>query len=397
MTMSAIAPGHGDAGTMGRYLLRAVGSVLVIACARDSMGPAKPAAQSRVERVWRSAMPPGADREITSDAAFTSSTYVFVASNRGLTAVSRADGSVRWSVSGPFSSARNVLTSSGLAVAATDESVQAFDLESGRPRWSLSTASSTSNCVSSATTSVIIVCTADWKVIAIDALTGSVRWTSTLRDSLGGLPTLVGTVVSGDTVYAAVKQRYSQTNGFTVGLFFALSLTDGTILHVIRDGDYTDFTGYVGVPAVIGPNLVIPHLILNKLTAVNRFSGSLSWRVTGDPGWIGFVRIPTVVDGVLYAASADRRVYAIDALTGAVRWKSDVLNGSQILAAACGSVVLTWTGETLRILDRTTGEYLGIIGDDIPDTSYEITSPMLVDSNILFVRSQREVRQYNCR
>ena len=382
---------------MLRLTLCVVTGLSPSACSRDSTQPEKPTGQPRVERVWRAAMPSGADREITSDAASTSSTYLFVASNRGLTAVNRADGSVRWSVSGPFSSARNVLTSAGAGVVSTDASVEAFDLESGRLRWSVPTASSTSNCVSSATSTLIVTCTSDWKIVAIDAVTGGVRWTRSLRDSLGGLPTIVGTVISGDTVYAAVKQVYSQTNGFTVGLFFALSLSDGGILRVIRDGNYTDFTGYVGLPAVIGADLVIPHLILNKLTAINRFSGQVSWRVDGDPGWIGFVRVPTVVDGVLYAASADRRVYAIDASSGVVRWKSDILNGSQVLAAACGSVVLTWTGATIRILDRANGGYLGVIDDEMPDGTFELTSPMLVEGNSLFVRSQREVRQYHCR
>ena len=108
--------------------------------------------------------------------------------------------------------------------------------------------------------------------------------------------------------------------------------------------------------------------------------------------------IPTVVDGVFYAASADRRVYAVEAATGAIRWKSEILEGSQELAAACGNVVVTWTGVNVRVLDRATGRYLGAIIDEIPPgLEYAITSPPLTDGNELFVRSQKEYRKYTCR
>jgi outer membrane protein assembly factor BamB len=367
------------------------------ACLRDSVAPSAAASETFVVRTWRTPMPLGDSREITSDAASTESTYVFVASNRGLAAVNRADGTIRWSVGGPFSSARNVRTSAGAAIVSADDSVVAFNLADGRQRWSVRTTASSANCASSSNDAIVVICTADWRVIAIDAATGAIRWSRALRDSLAGLPSVAGTVISGDTIYAAVKQVHSQANGFAIGLFFALSLEDGRILNVMRDGSYTDFSGYVGVPTVVGPQLVIPHLIENKLTAINRFTGRTSWRVVGDPGWVGFVSVPTVVDGVLYAASADRRVYAVDASSGAIKWKSDILNGSQDLAAACGSLVLTWTGLTVRVLDRETGRFRGVIDDDMPETTYAITAPMRVDGSRLFVRSQREVRQYTCK
>jgi outer membrane protein assembly factor BamB len=108
------------------------------------------------------------------------------------------------------------------------------------------------------------------------------------------------------------------------------------------------------------------------------------------------VSIPTVVNGVLYAASADRRVYAVEAATGAIRWKSDILDGSQELAAACGNVVIAWSGLNVRVLDRATGHFLGIINDDMPDAAYGLTSPPLTDGTELFVRSQKEYRKYSC-
>ena len=373
----------------------ALAAFVASGCARDStLAPGRGALNPLV-RNWKIPMPGGMGFPIYTDLATTAARVVFVASNRSLVSVKRQDGELQWTAPGSFSSANNVLVSGDVVAVATD-TVAAFDITSGVPRWRYWAGSSASNCTPSATATAMVVCTQDWKIVALDPESGTVKWIRELRDSLGGIPTVVGTTISGDTVYAAVKQRYSATNGFTVGLFFAISMTDGRLLRVFRDGNYTDFSGYVGTPTVVGPLLVIPHLLANKLTAINRFTGQVAWRVNGDEGWAGFEAVPTVVDGVLYAASADRRVYAVDAVSGAVRWKSDILEGSQNIAVACGSLVLTWSGVNLRILDRSNGKYLGWVLDEITDDTQRFSSNPAVDGSDLFVRSVREVRKYAC-
>lgn len=367
-----------------------------IACGRESFAPLPPSAPSlRVSRVWRMTMPGVTDLNSYSRGVLTASDFHFVTPDGVLLAVSRTTGAVKWSTRGPRSSPKGLLATGGLIVY-PGVSVAGFEPSDGSTRWTLPVASSVSNCDASSTSSTLVTCSPDWNVTAVDATSGAVRWSVSLRDSLNGLPTLVGTVISGDTVYAAVKQVYSTSVGFAQAMVFALSLHDGRVLSLVREGDYTDFTGYVGTPIVVGRILVIPHLINNKLTGIDRFTGRVAWRVIGDAGWIGFVSIPTVVNGVLYAASADRRVYAVEVATGAIIWKSEVLEGSQELAAACGNVVVTWTGLNIRVLDRATGRYLGIINDDMPDLPYNITSPPLTDGNELFVRSQKEYRKYIC-
>jgi eukaryotic-like serine/threonine-protein kinase len=325
--------------------------------------------------------------------------FYFVASDGTLLGVSRLDGRQVWSAPGRRLSARNLSQSASAVAAGTGGVLHAVASSDGAAKWSTDLRfDGAENCVTAATQAVFVACTPDWNVVAIDASTGAVRWRVSLRDSLSGLPTLIGTAVSGDTVYAAVRQLYSTTVGFAQAILFALSLTDGHLLAVFREGDYTDFVGYVATPRVVGRMLIVPHLFTNRITGIDRFTGRVVWRVNGDPGWAGFVGIPTVVDGVFYAASADRRVYAVEAATGSIRWKSDILEGSQELAAACGSVVVTWTGVNVRVLDRATGKYLGAILDDIPPgLEYAITSPPFTDGNELFVRSQKEYRKYTCR
>ncbi len=369
-------------------------AVAAISCTREFIAP--PPVSLGVTRVWRMTMPGVTTLTSFSRGVVTASDFSFVTPDGVLLGVSRADGTIRWSTRGPRSSPKALLYAGG-AIIYPGISVAGFNASDGSTRWTLPVASEVSGCDAATTPTITIVCSPDWNVTAIDVTTGAARWSVSLRDSLNGLPTLVGTTISGDTVYAAVKQLYSTTVGYAQALLFALSLRDGRILSLTREGNYTDFTGYVGTPIVVDRMLIIPHLINNKVTGIDRFTGKVAWRVIGDAGWIGFVSIPTVVDGVFYAASADRRVYAVEASTGAIRWKSRILEGSQELAAACGNVVITWTGVNVRILDRATGELLGIIDDEIPDETYAVTSPPLTDGNELFVRSQKEYRKYTCR
>lgn len=366
-----------------------------VACTSETLAPT--AVTPGVTRVWRMVMPGATTLTSFSHATVTGSGFSFVTPDGQLVGVSRADGAIRWSTRGPRSSPKALIYTGGVVIY-PGISVAGFNALDGSTRWTLPVTSEVSGCDAASTPTIVIVCSRDWNVTAVDVATGAARWSVSLRDSLSGLPTLVGTTISGDTVYAAVKQLYSTTVGFAQAMIFALSLHDGRILSLIREGAYTDFTGYIGTPRVVGRILIIPHLINNKLTGIDRFSGKVVWRVVGDVGWAGFVSIPTVVDGVFYAASADRRVYAVEAATGAIRWKSEILEGSQELAAACGNVVVTWTGVNVRVLDRATGRYLGAIIDEIPPgLEYAITSPPLTDGNELFVRSQKEYRKYTCR
>jgi outer membrane protein assembly factor BamB len=369
--------------------------IAITGCDKDADAPrSEPTAP--LVRSWKRAMPEVQDRQISSNAVANGGKFLFVASNRNLTAVAAATGDVAWSADGTRSSARNIGATAELAIVPSDSSVLGIAISTGQTRWQTVVGDAVDNCIGSNTATLVIACTPAWKVMAIEAATGSVRWSVNLRDSLAGLPTLMATAISGDTVYAAVKQLYSTTVGYAQALIFALSTDDGRILSLMRVGDYTDFLGYVGTPTVVGRTLIVPHLVTNRITGLDRFTGRIIWRVNGDPGWAGFVEIPTVIDGIVYAASADRRVYAVDGSTGTVRWKSDVLEGSQYLAAACGSLVVTWTGVNVRLLDRSTGRYLGIVDDEMAEGTQVISSPPFTNGKELFLRSQKEYRKYIC-
>jgi outer membrane protein assembly factor BamB len=271
---------------------------------------------SRLARSWKHAVPGAQEREIGSNGLALNGQFIFVASNRNLSAVSAATGAPLWRADGSRSSARSIGATSDFLIVPSDSLVLGVDISTGHVRWRTAIGDGVDKCVGSSTATLVVACTPAWQVVAMHAATGSIKWSVNLRDGLAGIPTLMATVISGDTIYAAVKQIYSTTVGFAQALIFALSLHDGSILSLMRVGDYTDSLWYIGRPSVVGRMLVVPHLITNRITGINRFTGRIIWRLNGDPGWVGFLWFPTVVGGIVYAASGDRRVHAVDGGVG---------------------------------------------------------------------------------
>jgi outer membrane protein assembly factor BamB len=74
---------------------------------------------------------------------------------------------------------------------------------------------------------------------------------------------------------------------------------------------------YDSTPAVSGSRLFVGSFKPAGVQALDRATGKRLWRLVAG----GAVESsPVVVDGIVYATSADRRVYAIDEETGKVRW-----------------------------------------------------------------------------
>ena len=87
---------------------------------------------------------------------------------------------------------------------------------------------------------------------------------------------MVGVAASGDTVFAAVRQDYSQTLGFSVALLFALDRRTGAILSKTQEGNYTNFIGDIATPTVSARNVVLSHLLNNRLTAIDRITSQVT-------------------------------------------------------------------------------------------------------------------------
>lgn len=88
-----------------------------------------------------------------------------------------------------------------------------------------------------------------------------------------------------------------------------------------------------------------------SIYAFSTLDARMLWRVrTGAP----LRQQPTLADGVLYVATDDRGLLALDAATGAELWAASLVRG-RVIAERNGRLV-AWDGVTATILDPTTGD-----------------------------------------
>ena len=106
--------------------------------------------------------------------------------------------------------------------------------------------------------------------------------------------------------------------------------------------------------------------------AVDAATGAQKWRFHGgeDPlihNQVGFQSSPAVVDGVVYTGCRDSNLYAIDAATGSEKWRFDdagswvvsspaVTNGKVIFGTSDSSLYLVLDAETGKPIVRKQGK-----------------------------------------
>src|SRR5260221_2190261 len=120
----------------------------------------------------------------------------------------------------------------------------------------------------------------------------------------------------------------------------------------------------VGVPAITNGVVYIGSTD-DAFSALDASTGAVRWRFTAPFPTAGeFPAAPTVEQGVVYAvfvhngafASPTSSIYALDATTGAVRWGvHDSKNAYSTPALADGTIYLSALGRAVMALDARTG------------------------------------------
>jgi outer membrane protein assembly factor BamB len=139
---------------------------------------------------------------------------------------------------------------------------------------------------------------------ALDASTGTCFWRYNCGDGLLASPVVVDGVV-----------YIGNINGVN-----AIDAYKGTLIWKTTEVD-----AFISTPAVSGGMLYVGSFAADSLCAFRVSDGQLVWRyVTGD-----YVNSSPVVAGdTVYVSSDDHYLYALDAATGALRWRYNC-NGSQ--------------------------------------------------------------------
>lgn len=230
------------------------------------------------------------------------------------------------------------------------------------------------------------------RVYALDAATGSLLWSTDVGPDWQYTGTVLGVSVSGDTVYAGVRQ-YNAENGYiSTGWIVALDRTTGKELWRYRNGSGNDIRSISAAPTVAGRLLLASDLHGASFFAVDRFTGQEVWRVKGAPGYVGPHESPVAVGDVAYLASNDTYVYAVELQTGRVIWKTKTPASNHAFAVCGERIFVTWQG--LSVLDRRTGR---TIYQSDEETDEWPQSGFAVHGNRVFVLGNRAAYAYRCR
>jgi outer membrane protein assembly factor BamB len=137
------------------------------------------------------------------------------------------------------------------------------------------------------------------------------------------------------------------------GSLYALNASDGARLWSLP------CVGVVSTPAVANGVLYFVSLETDSLDAVNARTGATLWSYGPLGGFLNESRdfAPTIVDGAVHLNSAVGDVYAVNASSGALLWRSSI-GVSGLSPAVANGIVYVGNGAGLFALDAKTGVLL---------------------------------------
>jgi outer membrane protein assembly factor BamB len=170
----------------------------------------------------------------------------------------------------------------------------------------------------------------DGRLYALDAATGALRWKFQTRGPVNSSPAVAG------------KLAYS---GSVDGNFYAVDTANGTAAWTFKTGGERRYAApgihglvprsetmpdpydvFLSSPAIAG-GVVYFGSGDHNVYALDAMTGALKWKfATGNVVHAS----PAVADGVVYIGSWDRYLYALDAATGALKWKFETGDDTDI-------------------------------------------------------------------
>lgn len=244
---------------------------------------------------------------------------VFGAGDGKVRAVELTTGAVRWSfATGGRIRSTPAISGETVYVGSADGHLYAIDLASGEERWRFATEGASLDAAEFGfdrrtvqgtpvvADGTVFVGGRDANLYAVDAATGSLRWSS--NDGT------TAWVVSAPAVF---EHRVYETRSSS-GLVRALDVESGEELW------RTELGGFVFVSPVVVGELLYAASEAGDLAALDRMSGEIRWTLPlGGPVYAS----PVVLDGVLYIGADDGIVRAVEAAAGppprrAVYWDS---------------------------------------------------------------------------
>jgi outer membrane protein assembly factor BamB len=179
-------------------------------------------------------------------------------------------------------------------------------------------------------------------VYALDAETGDLKWTATLDTEIMAQPLILGA-----TLYIPTMS----------GRMYALDTGTGAeIWHTAADEKEFGFSVRGSASPTAGYGLIFQGTATGEVRAIRQSDGATMWttRLGSPQNRVYDVDSePLLLDGQLYAASADGLLYSMDPNDGSITWASDA-GGLNNIVSSDGRLFTT-AGGMLYCLDPATG------------------------------------------
>jgi outer membrane protein assembly factor BamB len=366
-------------------LIGALATVTLTAASCDDTGPGSGSAIA-----WSTPLATAGDDWIGRPAAANG--IVVIQDGPALRGLDAATGTERWRRQlrqGVSVNAASIVINSGRVYAAGGDSVYAVALTDGARLWAFLPDAQAALCEPSADSAAVYVGTRSHKVYALGSQTGQVLWSVDVGSTWQYTGIVVGTAVTGDTVYAAVVQYLNLSGGLRAGHIIALDRSTGAPLwDYSTPGQRSDVAGAPGIEngLVVAGNEYGPGFF-----AVNRASGQQAWSVTTAAAFPGVFSTPAFLGARVFAA-AQGGVYAVDLVAGTNVWKREDILAARDAQICNGRLVVQ--NQSILTLDPTTGSTVG--GPLVNGNSEFPTSRLVVAGNYAFVVSLNNVYAIRC-
>lgn len=286
---------------------------------------------------------------------------VFICTNDGyVCALNPATGAPKWKAripeGGPSSPA---ISKRGMIYACGDHWVYAINGRTGTVVWK---AREYNGCVRPTITADgrVLIGTQDGRVVGLDPASGAVSWLAKTRDAVIATPAIApdGTIVVGSydhhiygfdgtrgttkwsvktgspvTSSAAISPSGFAYEGSLDGFLYAVAVSSGAVIWKKKLSMNSNMFGAAlavdSTPALGKDGSVFVNAV-SFLYCLNGGNGSIRWKCRIAQDENDDIQSSPIIggDGTIYTASTDGSLYAVDGVTGTVKWSVHVGNAA---------------------------------------------------------------------
>jgi outer membrane protein assembly factor BamB len=306
-------------------------------------------------------------------------------------AYSVSNGRLLWQAPLQSYAPRALVVSSGMVII-PEAMISARDIRTGNKIWEFTPDANASLGRAAADSSAFYCGTSSHHIYALRLSDGQKLWSTDLAPEWEYPAVVRGISIFDETVYAALEQWRNEKGTNSSGWLIALEAKTGKLLWRFKTGDGNQRKGLSSSPLVTSQLVITGDYLSNAVVAVDRKTGQEAWRFQGEPGFVGFPETPVLIGDVIYAASGDTYVYALDLATGRLKWRSKMPGANEAYVICGENILVNHLG--LSVLDPQNGHTIQVAlhgEDEFP------TSGFAVNGKNVFVLGPKAVYAFSCR